>query len=138
MEKMKYLGCFFDPQQLQEALKAYPRQILHREIEHPHITVVYHPNEIPWELFGSKVRVRCVGYGCDSGNEALLVEFAEFPAELETAFRQVTVPHITLSVAQGGRSVNSGRLAFLPMLPFELDGIFGGKDEAGSLFFKTE
>lgn len=36
------------------------------------------------------------------------------------------MPHITLSVAAGARSVDTGRLDFSPIEPFAVQGVFGG------------
>ncbi len=131
METILYIGCFLDFQELHRLLKSYDRQVLYRTITHPHITFSYRPEEIPWELFGTKIKVRCIGYACDGENEALQVAFTDLSPDLQQLADQIAVPHITLSVAQNGRSVNSGKLHFHPIDPFAIEGIFGGMDADG-------
>lgn len=129
MATIKYLGCFFQKQQLYEKIADLDRTPLHRAIPYPHMTCVYRPEEIPEALFGTPVTVRVTGYGCDGENEALRVQFEELPKALRALAENIPVPHITLSVSEFGKSVNSGRLAFEPVEPFLLKGIFGGFDE---------
>lgn len=133
MADMKYIGCFCDYQELCDLLAEYDRQVLFRTIRHPHVTFAYRPTAWPEELFGTPVTVRAVGYGCDGENEALQIEFAELPEALREWATAIAVPHITLSVAKTGRSVNSGSLDFTPIAPFEIKCVFGGMDEAGKL-----
>ena len=121
MEIIEYIGCFFEPQKIHKHLKEFPRQPLYRAITYPHVTLVYLPGEVPREAFGQKVIVRCVGYGCDGENEALLVEFAELPDVLQSYAQSVEVPHITLSVSKQGQSVNSKYLNYQPISPFLMD-----------------
>ena len=133
METILYIGCFLDFQELHRLLKSYDRQVLYRTITHPHITFSYRPEEIPWELFGTPMTIRCVGYACDGENEALQVEFEDLSPDLRKLADRIAVPHITLSVSANGRSVNSGKLHFQPIEPFVIKGFFGGMDESSNI-----
>lgn len=128
MSEIKYIGCFFEFEGLQKQLESYPRTPLKRVVEHPHVTFAYKPQQVPKELFGTKVEFRVVGYGCNGQNEGLKVEFVDPPRELLPLIRAIPVPHITLSVAERGEAVNSSQLEFTPITPFTLTGVFGGMD----------
>lgn len=131
MDTIKYVGCFLDFETLHQKIKSYKSERLYRSIVNPHITFSYRPQTVPTELFGISIKVKVVGYGCDGENEALLVEFVDLPETLANLANQITTPHITLSVSEHGRSVNSNNLVFEPITPFYLEGIFGAMDESG-------
>ena len=133
MYTVKYLGCFFDPEEIKKHLTKLERNVLDRVIPFPHVTVSYSPTSVPWDLFGKEVTVKVVGYGNDGENEALQVAFLSVPAELSALAAEVSVPHITLSVSKGGKSVNSRDLEFKPIAPYVLTGIFGAMDEDGEI-----
>lgn len=132
-ETIKYTGCFFEPEQLQEHLKSYTRQILSREILNPHVTFAYRPEKVPSALFGQTVTLRAIGYGCDGENEALLVEFVNLLDCLKPYAGDIEIPHITLSISESAKAVNSRYLDFKPIMSFSLIGVFGGMDEAGTV-----
>lgn len=138
MNKIKYIGCFFDREQLQEALKPLERTPLQRPIAQPHITVVYRPREIPVALFGLKVTAKVTGYGCDGENEALQVELIDPPQGLRQLVEKIPVPHITLSVSADGEPVNSSRLDFQRVAPFFLEGVFGAMTNADKVITSYE
>lgn len=129
MKKIEYIGIFFEADKFYEIenVKAYQR--LFRTIDFPHVTVKYKPDEIPLEFFGQKVVIKCVGYGKDEENEAFFVEFVEYPDGMEDLIKEIQVPHITLSVSEKGKAVNSGSLEFSDIAePFCVEGVFGGMD----------
>ena len=133
VDTIKYIGCFFNSEQLQGFLKGYTRQKLDREIVNPHVTFLYRPTDVPANLFGQKVTINVIGYCCNGENEALLAEFVNLPKSLKAYTKNIAIPHITLSIAESAKSVNSYKLDFTPITPFTLDGIFGGMDEAGTV-----
>ena len=133
MEEMHYIGCFFAPEDVEAAMLTQPRQRLSRTILHPHVTFVYRPDTVPEALFGLPVTVKAVGYGNDGENEGLLVEFSDLPEDLAPLAARIPVPHITLSVSETGKPVNSRYLSFRSIDPFFLTGVFGGMDEAGAV-----
>ena len=133
MEKVEYIGCFFDPQEMKKHVNGIERTALYRTISSPHVTFVYNPSSIPKEMLGQEVTVQAEGYGNDGENEALQVSFLKLPAGLEALAAGIPVPHITLSVSRQGKPVNSRYLTFKPIAPFALTGIFGAMDEDGVL-----
>lgn len=133
MYTVKYIGCFFAPEEVKKCLTDLERNVLDREISAPHVTFSYEPKSVPWEFFGEEVTVKAVGYGNDGENEALQVEFIKLPAGLNELTSEIAVPHITLSVSKRGRSVNSRWLEFKPITPFAMTGIFGAMDDEGAI-----
>ena len=133
MEKIKYIGCFYDQELILQKAKIHSNERLYRSIKHPHTTFFYRPETVPYDMFGSIVTVRVTGYARDSENEAFLVEFENLPKGLEELASQIKTPHITISVSKTGEPVNSGNLKFTPIAPFLLSGIFGGMDENGTV-----
>lgn len=120
-----YIGCFFSPDILRAKVQPLWPQRLARPIVHPHVTFVYRPAQVDPSLFGTPVRVRAVSYGNDGVNEGLGVElFSDNPA-IRAMIDAIPVPHITLSVSETGKPVNTCRLQFEPIPPFELTGVFG-------------
>ena len=133
MNQIEYIGCFFEPEALLQFSETVRKGPLYRSITFPHVTLSYNPKNIPLHLFGEKITVKVISYGCDEINEALLVEFVDLPPELLAITEEIPVPHITLSVAKDGKPVDSRFLEFTPIKPFLLEGIFGGLDMDGNL-----
>lgn len=125
-QEFTYIGCFFDPRALDAPLGRLVRRPLAREVPFPHVTFVYRPDQVDRALFGLPVSARAVGYANDGKNEGLRVELAAPDGRLAALAGDIPVPHITLSVAAGARSVDTGRLDFSPIAPFAVQGVFGG------------
>lgn len=125
MESIKYVGLFFDRNDiLENAAKQAPER-LHRVITHPHVTFAYRPAQIPWEAIGKHITLQVVGYGCNGKNEAFKVAFDELPEELTALAEKIAAPHITISVAKNAEPVDSANLRFTPIENFPLTGTFG-------------
>ena len=125
METIKYIGIFFNQTDI---LKCAQKQIatrLTRVIDHPHVTFAYKPTEIPWEVMGEAVTVQVVGYGRNKRNEAFEVRFGALSPQQEALANQIKSPHITISVAENAKPVDSGKLDFAPIESFFLTGVFG-------------
>ena len=121
-----YTGCFVDGQVLLPHAPAMDAWRLGRLIDHPHVTFAYRPESVDEGLFGVPVTLRVTGYGCDGANEGFLVEVLTDCAPLAEQAAAIPVPHITLSVAQDARPVNTRWLRFEPIEPFEIEAVFGG------------
>lgn len=138
MNTVEYIGCFFDPAQLEAALRDYPTDPLKRKVAAPHVTFAFRPEEIPTRLFGLPVTVKAVGYGCDGENEALQVEPVQMHPDLAALWKAIPAPHITLSVSLKGKAVNSSKLQFTPIPPFVITGVFGGMGQDKTLYTEGE
>ena len=122
----RYIGCFVDPEELARKVEPLGRQRLGRVIANPHVTFRYQPETVDRSLFGRKITVIAVGYGCDGENEGLKVQLRIDDPALAKLAERIAVPHITLSVSLDGESVNTRYLDFSPVEAFELTAVFGG------------
>ena len=96
---------------------------LENPINNPHITVVYRPAIDHNDFYGADVYAVVRGYGNDGINEGYLVEL--IPGDGKKARNiefckllcDIKTPHITLSVSNDGKPVDTNKLTFetLPM-----------------------
>ena len=116
-----YWGLFIDEGQL-----LFPPSLA-RPIEQPHVTFAFRQS-CPAELVGSRAEVLADGYGNDGLNEALRVVL---PSWLAAPYAGADVPHVTLSVGDGGRPKDSALLLFEDRPATTLGGTIGyfGFDE---------
>lgn len=128
-----YVGYFIEPEQMASMLSELERQGvtdggLAKAIACPHVTLGYMPEDAHEGQFGETVTLRVVGYGNDGQNEGVKVELLDASNEaLAHLGESVACPHVTLSVANGARPVNTRYLDFSPVPePFSLQGTFGG------------
>ena len=126
-----YIGCFLDPQDLLSATGEYAHRHLARIIPSPHVTFQYQPEAVDETLFGQPVEITAVGYGNDGKNEGLLVRLTAPSPAVQAMSEAIPVPHITISVSESGKPVNTGSLTFREIPPFRLTGVFGGYQEGG-------
>ena len=136
MRKIEYIGCFLPQEVILEKAAQYHADRLYRCIGNPHVTFAFQPDTIPYEAFGNLVTVKVVSYGRDEENEAFGVELEELPEGLLPLYRQIEVPHITISVSRDGKPVNSRYLPYEPITPFVLQGVFGGMGTDGIVYTK--
>lgn len=129
----RYIGCFVDPGELARKVEPLGKPRLSRVIAAPHVTFRYQPKTVDRSLFGQKVLVTIVGYGCDGENEGLKVQMRIDDPRLAELAEGIAVPHITLSVSQDGESVNTRYLDFSPVEPFDLAAVFGGFTSSGEV-----
>lgn len=126
-ETIHYVGAFVDNEELAEKLEknGVKRNILSRPIRGTHVTFQYRPKELDESLLGEVVNVRVVGYGCDGENEGVAVELSCENEKIRELSEKIEVPHITLSVSENGRPVNTRYLRFTPIeRPFVVEGIY--------------
>lgn len=133
MRKIEYIGCFFPREAVLEKAALHHKDRLYRSIANPHVTFVYQPDTIPYEAFGTPITVTVVSYGRDEENEAFGVVLGDLPEVLQLLADNIRVPHITISVSQSGKPVNSKYICYEPIEPFTLQGVFGGLDTNGNV-----
>lgn len=128
-----YIGYFIEPSQMARMLSELERQGvaapgLSKQIACPHVTLGYMPKDAHEGQFGESVEMRVVGYGNDGQNEGVLVEMMDASNEALTHLGEsVACPHVTISVANGAKPVNTRNIRFDPIPePFGLHGTFGG------------
>lgn len=136
-----YMGLFVDRECLEHALSNLDRtdgRLGKKPIAATHLTLAYKPlpQEVPRELFGKRFTLAITGYGYNEENEAVRVELqpdagsADFDKEACDAIQSMldsrgVTPHITLSVAEGGKAVNSKDLRFSDVAPIYVGCVFG-------------
>lgn len=115
MKDTIYNAVFIDD--VEKLYRLFPAK-LSKKIDCPHMTVkfvartgeAFHP-----ELYGSSVDLVVTGYACDGKNEGLLVDpWADDP-HMQRLCGEITVPHVTLSVADSGKPVDTAKLDFMPV-----------------------
>ena len=126
--KIKYEGFFID-----ERMDGS----LDKLIKNQHVTTEFKPLITHSELYGEKVFFIVTGYGNDKENEGLSVKlYGETKEQLKELYKKIPVPHITLSVSEHGKSVNTSRLVFTGN-KFKgriLSATFGASDGQGVIY----
>jgi len=90
---------------------------LDKLVKNQHITTDFRPENPHPELYGEKAFFIVTGYGNDGENEGLSVELygetkEHLKEQLRELYEKIPVPHITLSVSEEGKPVNTSRLVF--------------------------
>ena len=86
---------------------------LSKDIENKHVTTEFRPKVTHEELYGSKVILHVSKYGNNGENEGLYVDSIETDNDaIRNLFDNVAVPHITLSVSDSGKPVNTSKINF--------------------------
>lgn len=95
---------------------------LANQIDHQHVTFgfkVTPPEGIDWN---AEFPITLTGYGNDGINEGYS---CEFPEELDFAYDASPTPHVTVSVSDDGKPVDTRDLDFDPIDPIVVYGKFG-------------
>lgn len=127
MSKVIYTGAFVDSKELEHKLEEYgvERTKLWRQIKDAHVTFQFRPADVDESLFGLPVDIRVIGYGVNTQNEGLLVEVTCANETVQKLCDKVEVPHITLSVSEDGKPVNTRYVGFAPIkTPFTIRGVY--------------
>ena len=105
---------------------------LEKDIKDKHITTIFRPKTTNDDLYGITAVFEVIGYGINDDNEGYLVKMMSVNADEEKAkrlwdiYNQIEVPHITLSVSQTGKPINTRYLSFEPTDSRTLIGIYKG------------
>ena len=125
MGNIIYEAFFVDLSTLE---KVYPG-VLFRQIKFPHVTTAYRPKKTSKSLYGRTVTIKVTGYANDGEKEGVKVTVITDDPELKKMIENIPVPHITISVAEKGKPVNTGKLNFEPIESTDeivFKGTFGG------------
>ena len=136
--KYIYTGVFFDLSELSNKFVKFAsfieEETLSNIIKNPHVTFTYKPKDVRKDLLGKPARFRVIGYACDGKNQGLQVEVLSIHSSLLSEYGTIKVPHITISVSEDGRPVDTGKLDFKPIsVPFEVVGTYGAFTDEGVL-----
>lgn len=133
--KYIYTGVFFDASELSEKFAKYVgEETLSNIIKNPHVTFTFRPKEVDAGLFGKPETFKVVGYACDGKNQGLQVEVSMLHHSLVSEYNTIKTPHITISVSEDGKPVDTGNLEFESLWnPFEITGTYGVFTDEGVL-----
>lgn len=123
-----YLAFFIDRTSFHDTISSIGTRLT-QKIEAPHVTCFYKNAQAEQEtkhLFGRKVKFEAYGYGNDGINEGFLVRPLTTDKELLSLFDGIAIPHITASLSNEGKAVNTAKLNFIPIEPFTFVGTYGG------------
>lgn len=125
-----YEGIFFDDDTV-NFIRKLEKRPLAIPINEVHCTFKFRPrdDEIFDELVGKEIELSIIGYGCNGNNSGFEVEL---PADIMHYYinydksGKLNRPHITVSLSQGAKSLNTKNLKFdrLPK-PYKIKGRFG-------------
>ena len=100
---------------------------LEKDIEFKHITTEFKPAKTHEYLYGTEATFVVTGYGNDSVNEGYKVQLVSCDSdELVELYRNILLPHITLSVSKEGKPVNTKNLTFIDSSSLTIRTKFGG------------
>ena len=129
----KYVGCFINHADLHSAISGVRQNPLKNDIQDPHITFVYMPKKVDRSLFGKQIGISIVGYGNNGINEGLLVHLQSDDPKVQAMIEEIEVPHITISVGDDGKPINTKFLRFESIEPIEMTGKYGGYTKRGKV-----
>lgn len=129
LSKVIYTAVFVDSSNL-------PKPQLARRIEAPHVTLDFRPVDVPWDIFGEIVKIDVTGYANNGKNEGLKVKIHSENKRVMEEVSKILVPHITLSVAEGGSPRHTGGLNFIDVEPYSFYGKIGAFTNTGVVFEK--
>lgn len=100
---------------------------LSKDIEYKHITTEYRPSKTHEHLYGKEATFLIYGYGNDNINEGYCVKMISCEDdELRELYKSIAIPHITLSVSEEGKPVNTSKLVFEQTIDKVIKCKFGG------------
>lgn len=137
MRQYHFVGFFPDPEELWSKTDSIRSSRLANTITNPHITTEFQPKYVDESLFGEKVQITITGYGCDNKNEGLEVYTESQNPKIEEMILHIPVPHITLSLADDARAVNTRYLTFHPVTRMIVHGVYGGVTEEGDIYLSS-
>ena len=108
---MIYAGVFFD----KDVIETLAPEKLEKTIQFPHVTFKFRPSKEEAEIFqqlkGEKVDVYIFNFKKNEENAGFYVAKIETENEMiQNLFLEIPCPHITTSVSENGKPVNTYKL----------------------------
>lgn len=129
--KVIYAGIFFDEKESSKLISKSSK-ILDKKINNPHVTLQFGGGEcLPKEIIGQKVILRVVGEGSTEDNQGFEIII---PDKLNDFYKGASTPHITISVSQKGKPINTKDVIFNKIESFEIVGKIGYFTNEGVIF----
>lgn len=129
-----YNALFVDTEERAKLLTIGSKH-LSKIIAEPHVTLHFRPTaeNTYSNLWGGKATLQVVGYANDGKNEGVLVKVKAEDPLLQVLFDSVKTPHITISVSEDGKPVDTAKLDFQLCDPITLRATFGAFVSTGHL-----
>ena len=131
--KAVYLGIFLDGSSA-DRLAREQRTSLDKLVNNMHCTFSFRPSDAEAEAFsrlvGKHVALSVTGYGADAENSGFLVDV---PSDLQSFYHGSARPHITVSLSENGKAVNTGKLSFSSIDSFSVMGTCGIFSDSGKV-----
>ena len=136
--KYIYTGVFFDFEEFRRKINYYITQRrLDKVIENPHVTFTFKPSSVNARMFGRSAVFRVIGYAEDGENQGIEVEWARLSREFLDEYNTIENPHITISISNNGKAVNTGKLKFEKINePFIIEGKYGAFTDKGEVILQ--
>ena len=111
---IKYCGVFFDYDEVQNLAQRFEAP-LYKIIEKPHVTLKYRPSEDDVESLkahlGERVKFTAQFWGNNEKNSGFAVSLSSLPSkEIYERLQGIKFPHITTSIAEGAKAVDTYKL----------------------------
>lgn len=126
-----YEGIFFDEETI-ELIHSLDNNKLERVYGDLHCTFKFMPkaDEIFNDIVGKPFELLIVGYGNDGKNSGFQValpdELLRYYKNIDKKTKKIVVPHITVSLSENGKAVDTGKLEFKRLSkPIKITGKFG-------------
>lgn len=129
-----YNALFVDNEERKKLLTIGSKH-LSKIIAEPHVTLHFRPTaeNTYSNLWGGKATLKVVGYANDGKNEGVLVKVKAEDPLLQVLFDSVKTPHITISVSDDGKPVDTAKLDFQLCDPITVKATFGAFVSTGHL-----
>lgn len=119
---MGYFGLFLSAEN-SNILIEKSLTTLENIVRYPHVTLLYNQLErksVP--EMGNEYEIIIIGHGIDTNNQGFLVKL---PNSLKKYLNKDSKPHITVSLSSDGKAVDTKKLTFQKITPFNVIGKFG-------------
>lgn len=119
--KIIYYGLFLTPES--ESLLLQKESLLEKPVSDLHVTFSFKPSEnLPDYIIGKTFPIRVIGSGRNENNHGFEVDI---PSELDAYYTGAEKKHITVSLSEDGKPLDSKHLDFHPIEPFTVYGTMG-------------
>lgn len=111
------------------------KSTLEKDVLMKHITTEFKPVNTHKHLYGAYASFSVTGYGNDGENEGYSVEMVDCDKEeLLDIYKNIKIPHVTLSTGKKGKPVDTARLTFTECQPMMINCRFGGFTRGGVVY----
>jgi len=107
--KVIYEGIFIAKEEILAIAEKHGERLA-KVIEHPHVTTRFKPIYTMNSLYGTPCDIIITAHGCNGKNEGFKVHVVSDDEAINRMVGQVEHPHITISVSEDGKPVDTAKL----------------------------